>query len=265
MEFTQAPPDYRRAGQASLFSGAYSDNAEVPPTFRPSVARRLAVDRLILMERRHARHYLDQHRIGRPIGPHAIAWFYWDPEIGHRGSVRAATRIFLDGPEVADLSAVLVHLRDLARTYDGTSGFDPRRQMTDRAEPMSHNARYLGLGVSSVVSPTSDPAVRPASSGGPSAPWFETALPARGTAMLTDGTWIVAETRGTIGAPEVASTHTLDREGSPVRTWRWLTNDTPIPPEITEGMAALHGVTAAADGAEGIGASTRRSRRLRGR
>lgn len=265
MEFTQAPPDYRRAGQAALFSTADSDNAEVPATFRPSAARRLAVDRLILMERRHARHYLDQRYVGRPIGPHALAWFYWDPEIGHRGSVRAATRIFLDGPEVADLSAVLVHLRDLARTYDRTSGFDPRRQMTDRAEPMSHNARYLGLGVSSVVLPPSDPAARPAINGGPSAQRFETALPARGTAMLTDDTWIVAKTHGTIGAPEIASTHTLDREGSPGRTWRWLTNATPIAPEIAEGMAALHGVTASADGDEGIAVSTRRSRRLRRR
>jgi len=82
---------------------------------RPDPLRHAVVDRLAVAGRRHSRHRAGRSaRAGRP-GPHAIVFLFREPEPDAQDRVTVATRMFVDGPDVADLPAVLAALHGRLR------------------------------------------------------------------------------------------------------------------------------------------------------
>ena len=183
----------------------------LPPRLVPDPLRDRVVRRLGLVGRRHARVRAEHHRTPTEPGPHAVVFFYRQPTAGRVDDIAVATRMFLAGDDVTDLTAVLGTLYDRALDYLAAGAFDPREHLCQRAEPMTGSATYLGVGASSLLAastPTGDP------------PWA-------GLARLLDGTRLTA--RRPIGGyqMEVESSHTLDAgtalTHSPAYTWRWVT------------------------------------------
>src|SRR5690349_6310049 len=67
--------------------------------------RNLVLNRLRLMNTRHAHHAWDRADTD-PIAPHGLAYFYadHDPESRYGWGIRTAVRLLLEGPETAGLS-----------------------------------------------------------------------------------------------------------------------------------------------------------------
>jgi hypothetical protein len=183
--------------------------------------RNLVVDRLSQMNAQHALNAWE-HRRKTPIGPHALAFFYLDQVEGGntpRYSTPAAARLFLDGEDVAFLPELLYKMvgigrRRLARGED----FDPLATMARKQDEMSSQAQYVGVGVSSLETPTLSWTEIQENAFGP------LDIPGRGLAVLTDGTRLVLE-RGdrSHGPVHVRSSHQLDLvPGIPSRRWTWL-------------------------------------------
>jgi hypothetical protein len=214
-----------------------SGRAAEPVPHDPVAAdlRNQVVDRLRRMNVLHARHAWER-RNRDPLGPHSVAFFYAEPSASEppsrgryphgkqhhdelpRAVLRTATRMFLDGPEVADLPRLLYDLTSIAKVYLGQNYFDPRAQMCDRVERMSRHAGYLGLGVSTLDTPAGRWAdVRQAASS-------ELDVPGRCLALLADTTMLLLD-RGAeeqFGVFRICSTHSLDVV--PLqrwRTWQW--------------------------------------------
>jgi hypothetical protein len=148
-------------------------------------------------------------------------FYYVETRPDGREELAIAWRIFLDESDedhVAEVNSevggvpelllvtILGHLRDLAREYTMTAGFDPRTQLVDRSEPMQPSAEYVGLSASSVTFPN-----------GPlSAPSMH------GIALLTDGTQMLVRGGFGLDVPDVQSSHILGSGGIlESRQWRW--------------------------------------------
>lgn len=254
--------DFTRAPGGKLFMPAAE---QLPEWVRPDPLRGRVVDRLTLIGRRHARHARDQSRTNHPIGPHVLAFFYSDPGL-EAAELRTATRMFLDGPEVADLTAILGCLHKLALDYQRTDGFDPRVQMADRTESMSPAAQYLGLGASTLHHDT-----EPDRSGEHRTDTMSSLdPPTRGLAVLIDGTRLLLRHQGRLQpSPTIQSTHTLDLNYLPTRSWQRVAADfqdaDPEVEQIHQALMALHEVTAqAADEQFSKGRSRRGRRRQQG-
>jgi hypothetical protein len=107
------------------------------------------------MNQMHAVHAWDRRR-SKPIGPHGLAFLYADLDSNSVPrqpyyDVRIATRLFLGGPEVDDLVGLLYEMSDIAEGYLADGGvFDPLVHMTQRADDMSPQAYYIGVGVSTL-------------------------------------------------------------------------------------------------------------------
>jgi hypothetical protein len=182
--------------------------------------RNQVVDRLRSMNARHAQHAWDR-RGGDPISPHGVAFFYTDTHIS-RGRptwrVRTATRLFLDGPEAHDLPRLLFEQARIADGYRRAGGLDPRTQLANRSDPMTPQAGYFGVGLSTLDVP--------------GLPWrwqqkaagsgFDVA--GRCFALLADGTWLLAERGGInqFSLLRIWSTHLLHTSiGQSMRQWNW--------------------------------------------
>src|SRR2546430_8488577 len=147
--------------------------------------RNLVVDRLSQMNAQHALNAWE-HRRKTPIGPHALAFFYLEQvDAGNppRYVTPAAARLFLDGEDVAFLPELLYKMvgigrRRLARGDD----FDPLTSMARKQDEMSSRAQYVGVGVSSLETPTLSWVEIQQNAFGP------LDIPGRGMAVLTDGT-----------------------------------------------------------------------------
>jgi hypothetical protein len=181
--------------------------------------RNQIVDRLRRMNSLHLRHAWESRRRD-PIGPHAIVFCYADTASLRplRYRLACATRIFLDGEEVQNLPHLLYELGVIAEGYGAAGGFDPRSQMATRVEPMSSDAVYIGVGVSTLDTPSGAWAEVVDSGIGP------VNIPGRCFAYLSDGGMLLCDRRGQdeYGAFHIVSTHTLDISfGVPHRTWRW--------------------------------------------
>jgi len=183
--------------------------------------RNLVVDRLSQMNAQHALNAWE-HRRKTPIGPHALAFFYLDV-VETSGPARyvtpAAARLFLDGEDVAFLPELLYKMvgigrRRLARGDD----FDPLTAMARRQDEMSSRVQYIGVGVSSLETPSMTWAEVQQKAFGP------LDIPGRGVALLTDGTRLVLERGDHAHGPMlVRSSHQLDLvPGIPSRRWTWL-------------------------------------------
>jgi hypothetical protein len=193
--------------------------------------RNLVVDRLAQMNAQHALNAWE-HRRKTPIGPHALAFFYLDQiDSGSppRYATPAAARLFLDGEDVAFLPELIYKMvgigrRRLARGED----FDPMVVMARQQDEMSTRVQYLGVGVSSLETPTLSWAEIQQAAYGP------LDIPGRGLAILTDGTRLVLE-RGdrSHGPTHVRSSNQIDLvPGIPSRRWSWLRD--PIEPNSAE-------------------------------
>jgi len=91
-----------------------ADPDRVDP-LRPDPVRHAVVDRLAVAGRRHSRYRAERSaRAGRP-GPHAIVFLFRESEPDAQDRVTVATRMFVDGPDVADLPAVLAALHGRLR------------------------------------------------------------------------------------------------------------------------------------------------------
>jgi hypothetical protein len=155
-----------------------------------------------------------------PIGPHALAFFYADTAslTPLRYRLACATRMFLDGDDVRDLPQLLYQLVGIAHGYREAGRFDPRSQMAIRVEPMSRQAVYVGVGLSSLDTPSGswsqvlDAGATPIN------------IPGRCFAYLSDDGMLLCDRRGQdeYGAFHICSTHSLDLAfGIPHRAWRW--------------------------------------------
>ena len=225
-----------------------SDPEWADPQLRDSI-RRAAAQRLALAGRLHTRHRDDRH--GRPDrpGPHAVLFLFREPDPGRPDVITVASRMFLDGPDVAALPTVLTTLTDRAHDFlrvhrgpAGQGGLSPHELMTylaDGTEPWGPGSRYLGIGVSSIDTTRED--IDP--------------MPWDGLAHLVDGTRLALHATRPEIPPDIISTHTL-AYGPPMfeaHTWRWATSTTPAPPGRTDiaaahtALAALHGHLCRAD------------------
>jgi hypothetical protein len=185
-----------------------------------SALRLQVVDRLRLMNTRQAMHAWDRRR-GDPLGPHGLAFLYYDlePFGGKWLEVKAGTRLFLDGDDVQDLPSLLRSMAAVARNYAEHGRLDPLTMMANRSDAMSPQARFAGIAVSSLDSPEG--------------PWRKVQKRALGPldvsgrcyAILTDGTKLLIDRNGmhTTGRLEIQSTGQLeDMTGSIGRSWTWL-------------------------------------------
>ncbi len=181
--------------------------------------RNQVVDRLRKMNALHGQHAWER-RNRDPIGPHGLAFFYSVavPSQPVRYQLATATRMFLDGGEVENLPRLLYQLHGIGSEFLRSGGFDPRAQMADRVEPMPRDARYIGLGVSSLDTPTGTWREARQTADGP------LNTPGRCFGLLADGSRLLCDRRGEreYGAFHIWSTHSLDiLHGHPMRAWRF--------------------------------------------
>jgi hypothetical protein len=206
-----------------------------PDQLRSNPVRWRVIDRLALVGHRHAGHLLDRH--GTPAVParHAVTFLFAQPARGTDDGLRIASRMFLHGDDVDDLTAVLHALADRAADYR-RAHYSPLPRIIDRHEPMNREARYLATATSS-LEPADDPA-EPRS-------W-------RGLAHVVDGTQLVLQKRvdpGVIlfdpGELAVATTHTLavhtlQEPFGFQRMWRYLEeSDLAADPDLVGALTAL--------------------------
>jgi hypothetical protein len=151
---TRHPPGF----QASQSWGSGSDyerrEQERLEHERMIEIRNAALLRMREVNSRHGMHAFDERFGGDALGPHALAFLYVDigQDAGQsaRYVVRAATRLFRDSDDVRHLPTLLTTLARIAHGYVRRGGFDPRQSMAHRTDAMSPQARYVGLGVSSL-------------------------------------------------------------------------------------------------------------------
>lgn len=176
------------------------------------------VDRLTLMADRHRRHVEEQQGTRRAVGPHALGFFYAD-DLTMSGGVEvvAATRVFFDSAETADVVALLDTLIDRASEHPVVS-FDPRIHLCNRAEPMSYAPQLLGIGVTTVFEPSHADAVSAYASLGMNRPY-------KAVARMEDGTDLLLRCESGFLAPvDVRSTQSLNVNGRHTRHWEWLSS-----------------------------------------
>jgi hypothetical protein len=118
---------------------------------REANLRQQALMRLRYMNIQHAMHAWE-HRYRDPIAAYALAFLYAQPDTRpDRLTLRAATKLWLAGPEAADLPRLLFQLNHAVAQQASDPDFDLRRDLANRVdEDMSQDAWYVGLGVSSL-------------------------------------------------------------------------------------------------------------------
>lgn len=192
-----------------------------PETFQshdPAAAdlRGQVVRRIRFMNFRHTEHAWER-RHKDPLGPHALAFLFSEPARGRppRYTLRTATRLFLDGPEVADLPRLLHDLAQVIRRNNRQGDYDPR-VLADRADEMSPQAFYVGLAVSSLDTPAGR--------------WYDVRqrvngsidVPGRCYALMSDGTMLLMDRGGQarFGHFEVRASASLDEvPGDSLQRW----------------------------------------------
>ncbi|HEX6871648.1 MAG TPA: hypothetical protein VF163_11175 [Micromonosporaceae bacterium] len=234
---------------------------EQPPQPHDPVAariRNLVIDRILRMNARHATHAWLQRR-SQPVGPHGLAFFYCDPvspppaasggstlDAGSPATaggyaVAAATRLVNDGEDVRDLARLLYRFATLAREryLPDAGGFDPVAHMTNRHDPMSASASYIGLGISSLDTEAADWEEAQRTASGP------LDIAGRCFVVLRDGSTMVIERGGqdVFGEVRIASTHDLNIEiGISTRRWIWQPQVASVKgtPELWRQLYELH-------------------------
>jgi hypothetical protein len=219
---------------------------------QPNRMREDVLDRLTVVSRRHIRHAFERAWAGKPIGPHALVFFYAEPGATDAAGLRVATRLFIEGSDVADLPTILRQLLDLAGDYREAGGLDPRTQFATRVEHMSNRAEYLGLGVSTLNPDGGRPRLSgPGAGAHRASPSAEAAMlysfatvPSRAVAQLTDGTFLLLRSSGGLEPTSILSTHSLGSGAAPARMWAWarpgFLSAEPGLSEIAPALTELH-------------------------
>jgi hypothetical protein len=229
--------------------------------------RNQALDRMQQMNAQHG-FWAWERRRSQPIGPHGIAFLYWDtPGGGGRPShivVAAATRLVHDDPDVRDVNRLLYRLCQLGRErYLPVGDFDPRKTMSNRADAMSSEALFLGVGVSTLDTADSTWEQTQERASGPHQ------IPGRCFIALRDGSKIVIDREDDrrFGQVRVTSTGELNVvRGNPSRLWKWA-NTIDEPAALWEHMRTMgelcvQGETLRQQKEAAKGASHRRAERL---
>jgi hypothetical protein len=189
----------------------------VPVVVRENRLRGKLVDRLTLMADRHRRHVEEQQGTRRPVGPHALGFFYADDlTMSGNPEVLAATRLLFAGEETADLITLLDVLIDRASERPpGT--FNPRIHMCNREEPMSYAPELLGIGVTTVFDASAALNSTAYASLGMNRPY-------KAVARMEDGTDLLLRCdSGFLARVDVRATQTLNVNGRHTRHWGQLT------------------------------------------
>jgi hypothetical protein len=229
------PPGAARHRLAEPLEAAPDDPGSPDPDhvdpMHPDPIRRAVVDRLAIAGRRHSRYRVERSaRVGRP-GPHAVVFLFRESEPDSPDRVTVASRMFVDGPDVADLPHALATLTDRAREYSRPLP-DLIAYLADRIEPRGRDSSYLGLAVSSIDVARED----------------RDPMPWDGLAHLVDGTRMTLHGTRPELAPQVRSTHTLAHLGPlwAQQTPTWATS--PVAATARTDLADAHGKLAALHG-----------------
>lgn len=175
---------------------------------KPDV-RRSAIERMRKMNTLHARHAWEKRR-SDPLAAYGVAFLFVQPDVrrGRMGfyHLTAATKLWLDGPEAADLPRLLFNLDRRVAEHAGQRGYDVRDLTNRRDEEMALDAVYAGLAVSSLDTYTGTWAQAQAAANS------DSDLPGSIRIILTDGTIIVCERRSLAeyGEFQIHSTHSLE-------------------------------------------------------
>ena len=129
-------------------------DARIRAIHRETALRRHAIGRLRYMNTQHAMHAWER-RYSDPLAPYGLAFLYAQPDRTQPErellTLKAATRLWLAGPESTDLPRLLFDLNIAVAQRGGDPDFDVRRDLADRCDPqMAEDAWYVGLGVSSL-------------------------------------------------------------------------------------------------------------------
>ena len=202
--------------------------------------RNQALERMQKMNANHAMHAWERRRAVNAIGAHGLAFLYWDIPGGggrpHHLVVAAGTRLVHDEDGVREPDRLIYRLVKLAHErYLPFGEFDPRNTMVNSMDPMSDQARFIGVGLSSLDTP--------------SITWEQTQRQANGPheipgccyLLLQDGTRIVLDRQDDrqLGQVKVVSTGELNiMRGNPSRLWEYRL-EIPEPASLWEWLRQL--------------------------
>jgi hypothetical protein len=204
--------------------GVVRDASAVGYDVDAAMLRGAVVGRMRRFNVLHADHAW-RRRYRDPIAAHGMAFLYADPEGTGWWSLRTATRLVLDAPEVARAELMLHGLIEAVHELAPGGPVDPRVDMANRCDRMTDRAVFIGVGLSTLDTP-----VRPDPHGGPDlgGPWTTVRKTADGVSsiagrcymVLTDGAAMVLD-RGRYTDPEpvrLRSTHMVHGHTG----WGWL-------------------------------------------
>lgn len=224
--FRPDPPARYENGRSSA-DEAYPAAAAEPSTPDPSSAidvRNQVVARLRWMNLKHAQHAWEQ-RYRDPLAPYGLAFLFVqpDPTRPDRLSVKAATKLWLAGPETEQLPRLLFGLNDLIGRRMQAGSVNVRTEMANRVDSgIVDDAYYVGVGLSSLDTHTGT--------------WEQvrdrvdnlTDVPGQILIVLTDQTTIVCDRRAfnEFNAFQIHSTHSLgDVFTNGMYRWSWSQSD----------------------------------------
>ncbi|WP_157740311.1 hypothetical protein [Micromonospora auratinigra] len=224
-------PSGGQGGAAEPAADGYSGQA-VQNQIRQAVVHRVQYANAL-----HASHFWDLRRT-KPVGPHALVFLYagLDPRFSNPRrpyyEIKAASRLFRDGSDVQDLPALLHELTEIAKGYlaDGRV-FDPVAQMTQSADAMPADAKYVGVAVSTLLGTGEDLVDEPMGAIG------GMGIPGKAMVVLSDNHQLVVERPAraheqveiystfpyiTSGGVDYRSWRSFTPEQQADPAWRWL-------------------------------------------
>jgi hypothetical protein len=196
-------PDSTRSAVPRSVLGSLSDSRD--PN-READLRQQALERMRYMNIQHAM-YAWERRYHDPIAAYGLAFFY--AQMSPRGAwqeLKAATKLWLEGPEAADPARLLYGLNHVVAQEASRPDFDLRYDLANRVdEGMQEDAWYVGIGLSSLDTFSGRWPVACTTAAD------HTEVPGLVLIAMIDSSVIVCNRRGTneFGALDVRTTHPL--------------------------------------------------------
>jgi hypothetical protein len=173
---------------------------------READLRHQALERMQYMNIQHAM-YAWERRYHDPISPYGLAFLYVQPSAqGTWQELKAATKLWLDGPEAADPAHLLYNLNQVVTREAARVDFDIRRDLANRTdEGTLEDAWYVGLGLSSLDTYSGSWQAACATAAD------HAEIPGLALIAMIDSTVIACNRRGTneFGAMDIRTTHPL--------------------------------------------------------
>jgi hypothetical protein len=218
----QTRADMRRRYERAAANEEYEPPAEPsgPDPVTAIDVRNQVVGRMRWMNLRHAQHAWE-HRYRDPLAPYGLAFLFVQPDPTRSGRLllKAATKLWLAGPETEHLPRLLFGLNDLVGRRMQAGPVNIRTELANRSDDgMSDDAYYVGVGLSSLDTHTGT--------------WEQVRdrvdnlvdVPGQLLVVLTDQTTIVCDRRAfsEFNAFQINSTHSLgDVFINGVYRWSW--------------------------------------------